>query len=326
MTAMSLFGKFILYVLARPFGRGAILCGLLWFLGQTSWACKIQIYPYLYYLNSPQELNSAVFHQHDCPTSVTAKILELLTQQDGIIKTKHLTAALSPGLLALNNVGHIIIAPDQLEIQALGNVLDAHGSLNSTQVITNLRFIDQRRWLGSFRPIEIDLTSLRKDGELVLGEKHFKITYSSSPSSSSLGSSQITWLDGKLQEKQQVLVAQTNIAPGQDLTPEMFTVMEIAVDHPAHYFTLLENLIYFKANKALAKKSILKQQDLTARPLVRPALPVTAIIEQGNLRMKNTAHPRSVGCWGDVISLEVGGQKKIVAGKVIGLNKVLVQL
>ena len=310
--------------LAWPLWRGLMLCGLLWFLGQSCWACKIQIYPYLYYLNSPQELNWAVFPQHDCAKDITSKLLKLLQQQEGVVKTKHLVAA-----LPANPAESITIFPEQVEIQSITAALTAQEDFGPTLIFNGLRFSDQRPWLGSYQKIQIDLSSLKKDNVIRLGEKQIKLTYFPiPPRASALSGSpaQILWLNARLQEKQKVLVAQENIGPGQKLNPQQFKWAEVALDQPVHYVTTLENLIYYKANKALAKNSILKQQDLIPEQLVRPSLPVTAIIEHGQLKMKNTAIARHGGSWGDTISLEVGVNKKIVAGKVIGPNKVLVQL
>lgn len=304
-----------------------MLCCLLWWLGQASWACHIQIYPYLYFLNSPQELNLAIFPQQTCPASMAHKLLALIQQQNGAIKTKYLLAALKSSFSSQDNEGPsnaLSITPDQIEIHPLATYLATQYNLKANIVISNLRLLDQRTWLGSFQTLHIDSPALDKNGVLSLGENNLKLTYFPAPANSS--PPQTLWLSAKLQERQKVLVAQVNIAPGQRLNAAMFNLQEMPVDHLGHYFTTLENLNYFKTNKALAKNTILKQQDLTAEPLVRPSLPVTAIIEQGRLKMKNTAIPRSIGHWGDTISLEVGAQKKIVAGKVIGPNRVLIQL
>ena len=319
--AMNLLLKFISWGFTRPWGRGLVLCGSLWFFGQSGWACQVEVYPYLYYLNSPQEFNQGIFPQHDCPVAITHKLLSLIQQQAGTIKAKHLQAAL-PSKLSEDEKETISIIPAEISITSLAQVILEQGPFKDVHVISHLNSTASKKWCGSYRPIEIDFTSLFSDGSVSLGEKNFKLTYYPTTTSSP----QTLWMQGKVQEQQKILAAQSSIAAGQKLDPTMFRPVEIPVDHPAHYVSEASHLIYFKANKALAKDALLKQQDLTAEILVRPLLPVTAIIQQGQVTMKNNAIARGTGRWGDTISVEVGHAKKVVAGKVIGPNKVLIQI
>ena len=278
-------------------------------------SCTIQIYPYVYYLNSASQLNLQVFPQQTCPAEIAQKVLALLQQQAGTIKTKHLYAALPPDLNSA-----LAITPAEIHLQKLNTVLNQSLNLPEHLQINELRFTDGRTYLGSFKPLTTSLENLN------LGEKNLKLTYTPSSPLASSSPDKSTWVTGKLQQLQKVLVAQTDIAPQESLNPKMFTSREQAVDQPGRYFTNVEQLSFFKANKALAKNTILKQQDVSAETLVKPQIPAAAIIQQGHLTIKNMAYPRTAGKWGDLVTLEVGQDKKLIQGKVIGHQKVLVQL
>jgi len=275
--------------------------------------CQMEIRPYLYCLSNAPTLDQQIFTQQTCPAELAQKVLALIQQQTGTIKTKHLTAALPPSSIAFT------ITPAEVHVAQLSTYLKQYLGLPAHLQINELRLTDGRAYLASQQPLTAYLENHN------LGEKNIKLQFSPAAPSNAPSTPHTVWAVGKLQQIQKVLVAAQDIAPQDSLHARMFTLQEKAVDQPANYFTQVEQLPFFKTNKALAKNTILKRQDVGPEVLVKAAVPVAAIIQQGRLYLKNSAYPRTSGKWGDLITLEVGPAKKLVQGKVIGPQKVLLQ-
>lgn len=90
--------------------------------------------------------------------------------------------------------------------------------------------------------------------------------------------------------------------------------------------TELETLKFYKLNKPVKAGEFLRKSDLNAQNLVRAGTQTEVIIENSLLKLKTTGISRSNGTLGQFVEVFHPQKNKKYQGKVIDINKVLVEL
>ena len=90
--------------------------------------------------------------------------------------------------------------------------------------------------------------------------------------------------------------------------------------------TNLETLKFFKINKPMKAGDLLRQSDLNALSLVKAGVKTEVIIENDLVKLKTSGISRSNGTLGEFVEVFHPQKNKKYLGKVIDINKVLVEL
>lgn len=90
--------------------------------------------------------------------------------------------------------------------------------------------------------------------------------------------------------------------------------------------TDLETLKFFKTNKPIKAGTLLKMSDLNAVNLVKAGLKTDVILENSMVRIKTQGISRSNGTLGELVEVFHPQKNKKYQGKVVDINKVLVEL
>jgi flagella basal body P-ring formation protein FlgA len=90
--------------------------------------------------------------------------------------------------------------------------------------------------------------------------------------------------------------------------------------------TDLETLKFYKTNKPLRTGDIIKRSDLNAINLVRAGLKTDVVLENQMIRIKTQGISRSNGAIGETVEVFHQQKNKKYQGRVIDINKVLVEL
>ena len=90
--------------------------------------------------------------------------------------------------------------------------------------------------------------------------------------------------------------------------------------------TDLEILKFFKTNKPIRAGELLKMSDLNPINLVKAGLKTEVILENSMVRIKTQGISRSNGAIGEVVEVFHPQKNKKYQGKVVDINKVLVEL
>jgi flagella basal body P-ring formation protein FlgA len=90
--------------------------------------------------------------------------------------------------------------------------------------------------------------------------------------------------------------------------------------------TNLSTLKFFKLNKPLRAGELLRQSDLNAMSLVKAGLKTDVIIENSLVRIQTSGISRSNGTLGEIVEVFHPQKNKKYQGRVIDINKVLVEL
>jgi flagella basal body P-ring formation protein FlgA len=90
--------------------------------------------------------------------------------------------------------------------------------------------------------------------------------------------------------------------------------------------TNIETLKFFKTNKPLRTGEILRSSDLNALNLVKAGLKTDVILENQMIRIKTQGISRSNGSLGETVEVYHPQKNKKYQGRVIDINRVLVEL
>lgn len=90
--------------------------------------------------------------------------------------------------------------------------------------------------------------------------------------------------------------------------------------------TDLSTLKFYKTNKPLKAGELLKQSDLNALNIVKAGLKTEVVLENQVIRIKTQGISRSNGTIGELVEVYHPQKNKKYQGKVIDINKVLVEL
>lgn len=90
--------------------------------------------------------------------------------------------------------------------------------------------------------------------------------------------------------------------------------------------TDLNELKYYQTNKPLRAGDLLRRSDLSATDLVKAGLKTEVILDTPGIRIKTQGISRNNGSIGEVVEVFHPQKNKKYQGKVIDLNKVLVEL
>jgi flagella basal body P-ring formation protein FlgA len=87
-----------------------------------------------------------------------------------------------------------------------------------------------------------------------------------------------------------------------------------------------EILKFYKTNKPLMAGELLKRSDLNAINLVRAGLKTDVVLENQMIRIKTQGISRGNGTFGELVEVYHPQKNKKYQGKVVDINKVLVEL
>ena len=90
--------------------------------------------------------------------------------------------------------------------------------------------------------------------------------------------------------------------------------------------TELDTLKFYKTNKPLRAGELLKKSDLNAVNLVKAGLKTDVVLENQMIRIKTSGISRGNGTIGELVEVYHPQKNKKYQGKVIDINKVLVEL
>jgi flagella basal body P-ring formation protein FlgA len=283
----------------------------------TEKKCEINLYPKIYHTSNWSEIGTPDVIKHsNCPFGIQSRVLSLLSNINGKVQTRHLSWVLTEE----QSEYPISINPSEIEIYPLLDLLRGQIKQDSQWVWKNLTLTSGKKVLGLEKDeiVTLSCQSCQDTGEKNIQIKIFHLNNKSG---------RTEWLNVKLHVKTKVLTALVSLVPTQEgMRPDNFEWKIIDDPRPEQYYTNLSQLMFYKLNKALAPGAPLRNIDLIPMTLVTPGVPAQVHIIQDSFNISNTAIPTRSGQFGEVIPLRVEKGNRIIQGKVIDFNKVLVEI
>ncbi|RPJ74052.1 MAG: flagellar basal body P-ring formation protein FlgA [Alphaproteobacteria bacterium] len=279
--------------------------------------CSVELYSKVYRLETNQALNvNDIIKTTNCDNTIAAKISQIISNSSGSVGSDFLKRELAKDFPKTD----IDFSPRKLSLLELN--LTLRDQLTSG---SNLYFLDSKSLNG------IKTMGLT-EGEQVkaycescnsFGEKNVKIDITNPLSSTS----RTLWFSTRIMAKIKVFKAKRNLSFQQKhLEGTDFYEDNIFTSTPDNVVTSIENIHFYKANRTILQGATLSNLDLQAVNLVNFGTPVNVILKNQNINLQRTAMPIKSALFGEIIELKNPNNNKIIAGKVVDYNKVVIEL
>jgi flagella basal body P-ring formation protein FlgA len=247
---------------------------------------------------------------------ISKKISQLISNSSGTVGADFLKRELAKDF----NSTIIEITPRKLSLLELNSALRDQLTSESNLYFLNSKSLNGIKTLGL---VEGEQLKANCESCNSFGEKNIKIDIASPLQNTS----RTLWFSSRIMAKIKVFKAKRSLSFQQKhLEVDDFYSEEIFVGNPDNILTSLDNIQFYKANKNILQGAVVSNLDLQAVNLVSFGTPVNVTLKNQNINLHRTAMPIRSALYGDVIELRNPNNNKIIAGKVVDYNKVVIEL
>jgi flagella basal body P-ring formation protein FlgA len=280
-------------------------------------ACTVELFSKVYRLESNQTLTIGdVIHKTNCGNAVSSKISQLISNSSGSIGADFLKRELVNDFSTLA----IEIKPRKLSIMELNPTFRDQLTNSSNFYFFNSKSLNGISTIGLAEGEQLQVSCESCNS---CGEKNIKLTITNSLQSPS----KTLWFSTTIMAKIKILKAKRSLSlQEKHLEIEDFYADEIYTSTPDNVLTSLDNIIFYKINKNILQGSVISNLDLQAVNLVNYGTPVRVVLKNQNINLQRIAMPLRSAIFGEVIELKNPSNNKIIAGKVVDYNKVVIEI
>ncbi len=264
--------------------------------------CHISTYEEIVILSSNSPFNfSPIKNSKNCNSEQLKKIEDLLKLSSGVLKEKYIfqidqKMKITPSEIKISNIEDLL--PKEKD--------ETWKRLSSLGKNFPLFFEEK---IGG----RIDCSHCNK-----LGQVNFRYILSSGKS---------FWISGeKVKRIVGLRVKKDFIQSMSEFKTDDFSLEIIETAHPEDLFLERDHLNFFQSYRKLQKGDILFTNMLRPSHLVKYGRPVKLILKKGNLKLFSEGTSLQNGAFNEFIKIKNDRNQKIISGKVIDYNKVLVEL
>ena len=278
--------------------------------------CSIELFTKVYRLDQNQTLQAKdVIRQSDCPAEINSKLTSFVSSSQGTVGSDLLKRELQKEFPTLD----IQFPTKRLSFLELNSTL-------RDQLVpgTNLYFTQARSLnnLSSVGLVEGETLQAVCDSCQSFGEKNVKLNIINIADNSS----RTIWFASKVMAKLKVVKAKRSISFQQKaLDSNDFYIDEVLTMTPDNALTTLDNIHFYKSNRTLLQGAVVSNMDLQPVNLINFGTPVNVQLKANNISLQKSAMPVRSARFGEIVELK-GPNNKLIAGKVIDYNKVVIEL
>jgi flagella basal body P-ring formation protein FlgA len=284
----------------------------LFFILQTTYACEVFL-PYQLVIFNGDKSGKNVFQAKNCEASVTDELHQIVTGLEGRIASFQLREMMA-------SRGHAIeIGPQSIVVHQFSTMIRDQLPLPAGVQVKSTRSINKPGILALPAGDKVEITC---SGCLYGVQQPLNITVLGFD-----GSKQSFFANAdfvKMVKAYRLLSALPSFSSfngAEDLKEEYVE----SIPH-TELITSVEELKFYKTNKPLKAGEILKKSDLNAINLVRAGIKTDVVLENQMIRIKTQGISRSNGAIGEIVEVFHPQKNKKYQGRVIDINKVLVEL
>ncbi len=280
-------------------------------------SCSVELFSKVYRLENNQTLNSSdIVHSSTCDSLVLNKISQIISNSNGAVGADFLKREIEKDFQSLS----VNITPRKLSFLELNTTLREQLTNSS-----NLYFLDSKSLNGLRTLGLIEGEQLKANCESCssFGEKNIKIDIVNPLANST----RTVWFSSRIMAKIKVFKAKRNLSFQQKhLEAADFYADEIYSGNPDNLVTTLDNIHFYKANKTIIQGAAVSNFDLQPVNLINFGTPVNVVLKNQNINLQRTALPTRSAIAGEIIELKNPNNNKMIAGKVVDYNKVVIEL
>lgn len=289
--------------------RNVILLLVLMYAAKSIAAdCRIETWSKIFYSNKNEITSNDVIKNSSCDNQTNFKFIKSLIDFDGKILTSYLK----------DDLPQVDIIPSSIVIQSINNLLNQkfdldHNYLWDNATITNKNVIT----LNDNQNISISVKDTKLGRKTIMLQINDPIQSSDSK----------LWVTATLKAKIKALVAKSHMSSSYgELNKNLFDTKDVFTEYPERVFSDFRHLNHYRLNRPLSKGSTLKSMDISSLALVHIGVPVKIVHQANGILLNGKAVPMKMGKYGDLIQLRPLNSKKIITGKVVDYNKVIIEL
>ncbi len=280
--------------------------------------CTINSYSEVYFQKEISKKNLVKLIKHsNCSKKINTKFLNFLRKSHGVFSTKHLQKIYFPKSKDLK----VTIRPEKIYLRSLNHLISNKLNLNGSYFLTNTKYRGEKRLILLTKNQNIELICSKCK---TLGKKNVSLNIVDNLS----GRSEKIWITTTIKTKIKAFVSNINFNYPfrRELSAGEFKEKYIETDSPENLFTNIDKIHFFKLTHAIKKNHPLRIHDLTPKRLVRAFSPVKIFLKSKTIQLSGIAIAKTSGHFGDIITLENKKSRRTLIGKIVGLNKVEIEL
>lgn len=274
-------------------------------------ACEVALPHHLVIIGDNADLTKAI-HQQNCPEATISEINQILGSVEGKVTAAQLTT-----MFKIRNQD-VNFEPSVVQVQQFRQIVRDQLILPSGVQLKNSEAMNAQNFISLSPGDRIEVQCI---GCLYGNGQSLNVN--------------ILGFDGS-QRSMTVRVDFKKMVKAYRLMSSMTAFSEVPTDMLKEEYvesiphtdliTDLTTLKFFKLNKPIKAGELLRQSDLNSINLVRAGLKTDVIIENELVRIKTQGISRSNGALGEIVEVFHPQKNKKYQGKVVDINKVLVEL
>lgn len=281
-------------------------------VSMSAWSCDLKLPKHLVIMGDDQNIQHS-FSAQGCGTEVLNDLSQFLYQADG---------RLSPGQLleVLESKGHlgVKLAPYPIKVEQFKNIVKEQLNLPEGVHIKASRAVNSSPFLalapGDKITVECQQCLYGSQQSVNVNVAGFDGTFKSFVAS----------VDFKKMVR--AFRTTTNFQSFSEVTSNFLKEEYVEMIPQTQLVTDVSVLKYYKTNKPLRNGELLKFSDLNAMNLVKAGLKTEVILENQMVRIRTNGISRGNGTLGEFVEVFHPQKNKKYQGRVVDINKVLVEL
>ncbi|MGZ3788431.1 MAG: flagellar basal body P-ring formation chaperone FlgA [Bacteriovorax sp.] len=280
-------------------------------------SCTVELFSKIYRLESNQALSSDdIVHVSNCDSVVLNKVSQLISNSNGAIGADFIKAEIEKDFHEFS----VNIMPRKLSLLELNSTLRDQLTSGSNLYFLNSKSLNGLRSLGL---VEGEQLKASCESCNTYGEKNIKLDITSPLANTS----RTLWFSSRIMAKIKVFKAKRNLSFQQkNLEANDFYADDIYSGSPDNLITTLDNIHFYKANRMILQGAAVSNLDIQPVNLINYGTPVNVILKNQNISLQRTAMPSRSALFGETIELKNPNNNKMIAGKVVDYNKVVIEL
>lgn len=249
---------------------------------------------------------------HNCEASYVEKLRNFICQNTGSFSADAI--ARYTDIPASN-----IQLEQNLKVYNLNDFLNEHYTIGQNKSFMGSSFIGPKKYLSLSNEHEVKVVC--DNCERSLGEKNIKLVRNNQ------NTEQNVWLKTTLAFEVEAFFPTKILHPTSEvLTQSTFVKKSTHTTHPQNLITDIDRIKFLQLRRVLDPNRPINKSDFIKQNLIIAGKHAQVIFKSNGINLSLKALPLSYGKFGDSVRLRNPKSNKIIIGKVIDYNTVLVEL
>lgn len=283
----------------------------------TKEECTLETYAHIYRLAPSQYLAPKdVVKSSNCDNLIINKFTQILMSLEGVALSNVLENELREDFKNTR----ITLSPAKIYVGNLNDYLKSNLANDTNLFFTDTKLASAKKVLTLNEEEQLEVAC---ENCLNYGDKSIKIDIIHPINATRVSQ----WLSTKVTAKISVLKANKNIGlQNEGFKKDDFITEDLLTTQPDKFISQFDAIKFYKPNKVIIQGMPLTNQDITPMQLVRYGTPVKIVLKNSNISIIKTAIPHKSANFGETIELKNPSNNKLISGKVVDFNKVLIEL